>query len=282
MPSENSQNEEEKKLNRAWRNMKTKLINLYKKKTTAEEQEKFREEHPEIDAVLEIIKEIKISISTHYLNAQAIQEWIKRQENPRIPSSNSKNEEERTLGNALNSIRNRLIKPYNEKTTDEEREQFREEHPEIDAVLEIKKEIDSLTYTPPTLLKNAEAVLEWIKRQEKPRIPSQHSKNEEEKKIHNALKYVRVGLIKPYMEKTIDEEREQFREEHPETDAVLEIVSDIDIKYGTKKQKELAELIKRDLEKRRELDEARKLEEQYEQLVADTKDKKNGVDFNGE
>lgn len=30
------------------------------------------------------------------------------------------------------------------------------------------------------------------------------------------------------------------------------------------------------------LDEARKLEEQYEQLVADTKDKKNGVDFNGE
>lgn len=125
------------------------------------------------------------------------------------------------------------------------------------------------------------------------------------------------------MEKPTNEEREQFREEYPETDAVLEIVSDIDIKYGTKKQKELAELIKRDLEKRREsdeakkleeengvnyikyftkrqkelvklikqylekmgsLDEARKLEEQYEQLVADTKDKdkKNGVDFNGE
>ena len=82
------------------------------------------------------------------------------------------------------------------------------------------------------------------------------------------------GLIRRYRKKTTEEEREQFREEYPEIDAVLEIVSDIDIKYGTKKQKELAELIKRDLEKRRELDEARKLEEQYEQLVADTKDKK--------
>ena len=133
-----------------------------------------------------------------------------------------------------------------------------------------------------TYLKNAEAILEWIKRQETPRIPSQHSQNEEERTLGNALNSIRNRLIKPYNEKTTDEEREQFREEHPEIDAVLEIVSDIDIKYGTKKQKELAELIKRDLEKRRELDEARKLEEQYEQLVADTKDKKNGVDFNGE
>ena len=231
-----------------------------------------------------LLEEIKgiTGRSTYLKNAEAILEWIKRQETPRIPSQHSQNEEERTLGNALNSIRNRLIKPYNEKTTDEEREQFREEHPEIDAVLEIKKEIDSLTYTPPTLLKNAEAVLEWIKRQETPRIPSQHSQNEEERTLGNALNSIRNRLIKPYNEKTTDEEREQFREEHPEIDAVLEIVSDIDIKYGTKKQKELAELIKRDLEKRRELDEARKLEEQYEQLVADTKDKKNGVDFNGE
>ena len=132
-----------------------------------------------------------------------------------------------------------------------------------------------------TYLKNAEAILEWIKRQENPKKPSKLSENEEEKKLGVNLGNVR-GLISRYRKKTTEEEREQFREEHPEIDAVLEIVSDIDIKYGTKKQKELAELIKRDLEKRRELDEARKLEEQYEQLVADTKDKKNGVDFNGE
>ena len=66
--------------------MGTCLINPYKKKTTAEEREQFKEEHPEIDDVLKIIKEIKISTATYYLNAQRILEWIKRQETPRIPS----------------------------------------------------------------------------------------------------------------------------------------------------------------------------------------------------
>ena len=232
---------------------------------------------------LELLEEINgiTGRSTYLKNAEAILEWIKRQENPKLPSADSKNEEEKKLRNALNSIRTHLIKPYMEKTTDEEREKFREKHPEVDDVRKIIKEIDISTSTH---YLNAQRVLEWIKCQENPKKPYSKSKNEEEKKLGTALQNIRSQLIKPYMEKPTDEEREQFREEHPETDAVLEIVSDIDIKYGTKKQKELAELIKRDLEKRRELDEARKLEEQYEQLVADTKDKdkKNGVDFNGE
>ena len=230
---------------------------------------------------LELLEEINgiTGRSTYLKNAEAILEWIKRQENPKLPSADSKNEEEKKLRNALNSIRTHLIKPYMEKTTDEEREKFREKHPEVDDVRKIIKEIDISTSTH---YLNAQRILEWIKCQENPKKPYSKSKNEEEKKLGTALQNIRSQLIKPYMEKPTDEEREQFREEHPETDAVLEIVSDIDIKYGTKKQKELAELIKRDLEKRRELDEARKLEEQYEQLVADTKDKKNGVDFNGE
>ena len=279
LPSADSKNEEEKKLRNALNSIRTHLIKPYREKTTDEEREKFREKHPEVDDVRKIIKEIDISTATYYLNAQRILEWIKRQENPKKPSKLSENEEEKKLGNALSSIRTYLINPYMEKTTNEEREEFREKHPEIDDVRKIIKEIDISTATH---YLNAQRILEWIKRQEKPRIPYQHSKNEEEKKLGTALQNIRSQLIKPYMEKPTDEEREQFREEHPETDAVLEIVSDIDIKYGTKKQKELAELIKRDLEKRRELDEARKLEEQYEQLVADTKDKKNGVDFNGE
>ena len=230
---------------------------------------------------LELLEEIKgiTGRSTYLKNAEAILEWIKMQEKPKLPSPDSKNEEEKKLFNAWNSMRSHLINPYKKKTTEEERENFREEHPEIDDVLKIIKEIDISTSTQ---YLNAQRILEWIKCQENPKKPYSKSKNEEEKKLGTALQNIRSQLIKPYMEKPTDEEREQFREEHPETDAVLEIVSDIDIKYGTKKQKELAELIKRDLEKRRELDEARKLEEQYEQLVADTKDKKNGVDFNGE
>ena len=279
LPSADSKNEEEKKLRNALNSIRTHLIKPYMEKTTDEEREKFREKHPEVDDVRKIIKEIDISTATYYLNAQRILEWIKRQENPKKPSKLSGNEEEKKLGNALSSIRTYLINPYMEKTTNEEREEFREKHPEIDDVRKIIKEIDISTSTH---YLNAQRILEWIKCQENPKKPYSKSKNEEEKKLGTALQNIRSQLIKPYMEKPTDEEREQFREEHPETDAVLEIVSDIDIKYGTKKQKELAELIKRDLEKRRELDEARKLEEQYEQLVADTKDKKNGVDFNGE
>ena len=279
LPSADSKNEEEKKLRNALNSIRTHLIRPYMEKTTDEEREKFREKHPEVDDVRKIIKEIDISTATYYLNAQRILEWIKRQENPKKPSKLSENEEEKKLGNALSSIRTYLINPYMEKTTNEEREEFREKHPEIDDVRKIIKEIDISTSTH---YLNAQRILEWIKCQENPKKPYSKSKNEEEKKLGTALQNIRSQLIKPYMEKPTDEEREQFREEHPETDAVLEIVSDIDIKYGTKKQKELAELIKRDLEKRRELDEARKLEEQYEQLVADTKDKKNGVDFNGE
>ena len=279
LPSADSKNEEEKKLRNALNSIRTHLIKPYMEKTTDEEREKFREKHPEVDDVRKIIKEIDISTATYYLNAQRILEWIKRQENPKKPSKLSENEEEKKLGNALSSIRTYLINPYMEKTTNEEREEFREKHPEIDDVRKIIKEIDISTSTH---YLNAQRIQEWIKCQENPKKPYSKSKNEEEKKLGTALQNIRSQLIKPYMEKPTDEEREQFREEHPETDAVLEIVSDIDIKYGTKKQKELAELIKRDLEKRRELDEARKLEEQYEQLVADTKDKKNGVDFNGE
>ena len=279
LPSADSKNEEEKKLRNALNSIRTHLIKPYMEKTTDEEREKFREKHPEVDDVRKIIKEIDISTATYYLNAQRILEWIKRQENQKKPSKLSENEEEKKLGNALSSIRTYLINPYMEKTTNEEREEFREKHPEIDDVRKIIKEIDISTSTH---YLNAQRILEWIKCQENPKKPYSKSKNEEEKKLGTALQNIRSQLIKPYMEKPTDEEREQFREEHPETDAVLEIVSDIDIKYGTKKQKELAELIKRDLEKRRELDEARKLEEQYEQLVADTKDKKNGVDFNGE
>ena len=149
--------------------MGTCLINPYKKKTTDEEREQFKEEHPEIDAVLEIIKEIKISTATHYLNAQRILEWIKRQETPRLPSQLSENEEEKKLYSAWNNMETRLIKPYKEKTTAEEREQFKEEHPEIDDVLKIIKEIK---ISIATRYLNAQRILEWIKRQEPPRIPS--------------------------------------------------------------------------------------------------------------
>ena len=175
---------------------------------------------------LELLEEINgiTGRSTYLKNAEAILEWIKRQENPKLPSADSKNEEEKKLRNALNSIRTHLIKPYMEKTTDEEREKFREKHPEVDDVRKIIKEIDISTAT---YYLNAQRILEWIKRQENPKKPSKLSENEEEKKLGNALSSIRTYLINPYMEKTTNEEREEFREKHPEIDDVRKIIKEI-------------------------------------------------------
>ena len=65
----------------------------------------------------------------------------------------------------------------------------------------------------------------------------------------------------------------------------MDIISEIDSKYvsRSKKQQELAILIRQDLEKRKALQEARKLEQDYEQQLSkkETKDiQKQGVDFN--
>ena len=77
------------------------------------------------------------------------------------------------------------------------------------------------------------------------------------------MSIIRHGLIKPYMQLKTEEEKEEFRKQHPEIDEVLEIISDIDTQCGTKKQKELAILIRQDLEKRRTLQEAKELESSY-------------------
>ena len=82
-----------------------------------------------------------------------------------------------------------------------------------------------------------------------------------------------------------EEEREKFKEQHPEIDEVLDIISELDMQCGTKKQKELAILIRQDLEKRKALKEAKKLEQEYEHQLSIQKGEnlkstqEQGVDF---
>ena len=110
---------------------------------------------------------------------------------------------------------------------------------------------------------NARAIKEWIEKSGDTRPPAESSKDEEERKLGQALHTIRQQLIKPYMELKTEEEREEFRSKHPEADEVLEIITEIDTQYGNKKQKELAILIRQDLEKRKILQEAKELESSY-------------------
>ena len=196
-------------------------------------------------------------------NARRVKAWIESQEEPRKPLNNSKNEEERKLANNFLQSRYRLLKPYFELKTEEEREKYRQKYPEIEEVIKIVKEIEIMTSTP---LQNVRRIEEWIESQEKPRKPSQTSKNEKERKLGRTFVNIKHFLIKPYLELKTEEEREKYRQKYPELDEVMQLVAEIEEKYGNINQKRLAELLKTDLQKRKQVEEAKKLEAMYEQL----------------
>ena len=72
-----------------------------------------------------------------------------------------------------------------------------------------------------------------------------------------------------------EEEKREFEENHPEIYEVLEIITEIDTRGGNEKQKQLAELIRQDLEKRKMLEEARALEKSYETELKSKNEDKN-------
>ena len=188
---------------------------------TEEEREEFRSRHPELDEVMEIINEIdKNNVPIYLRNARAIKEWI--EQNGKKPSAASKNTAEARLGRALGKIRSSLIKPYMELKTEEEREEFRSKHPELDEVMEIINEKNNV----PIYLRNARTIKEWIEKSGDIKPPAESSKDEEERRLGIKLSTIRQQLIKPYMELKTEEEREEFRSKHPELDEVMEIINE--------------------------------------------------------
>ena len=283
-PSKKSTDKTEKRLGSALGNIKHNLIKPYIALKTEEEREEFRKKHPEIDEVIEIINEIDANnLSPYLVNARAIKAWIEKSGETKPPAASSTDKTEKRLGQILNRIRQLLIKPYMNLKTKEEKEEFRKKHPEIDEVLEIINEIDENNIPP--YLANARAIKEWIEKSGGTKSPSQKSTDETEKRLGKALSTIRQRLIKPYMALKTEEEKEKFKEQHPEIDEVLDIISELDMQCGTQKQKELAALIRQDLEKRKALQEARKLEQDYEhqlsskmgEITANTQEQ--GVDY---
>ena len=126
----------------------------------------------------------------------------------------------------MSNLRRHLIKPYLSLQTEEEKEKFRSEHPEIDEVLEIIDErIDANNIHP--YIRNIRAIKEWIDKSGDTKPPSAKSTDEEERKLGTAWGTLKHNLIKPYLELKTEEEKEQFRDKHPEIDEVLKIVNEI-------------------------------------------------------
>ena len=73
-----------------------------------------------------------------------------------------------------------------------------------------------------------------------------------------------------------DEEKEKYKEEHPEIDEILAIIREIDL--HSPRRKELGKLVQEDLSKRNQLEEAIKLEKEYEtQLERSKYNEKEGT-----
>ena len=263
-PSRSAKELGEKKLGTALKSIRQELIKPYIELKTEEEKEKYRTNHPELEEVLEIIKWIdENNLSPYLVNARDIKKWMEGKKTTKPPSKNVKEPEEKRLGNALFSIRQKLLKPYIGLKTEEEREKFRANHPELEEVQEIVKWIDENNLSP--YLVNARDIKKWMEEKGTTKPPSRSAKDLKEIKLGRALFTIRQILIKPYLELKTEEEKAKYKEKHPELEEVLQIVTEIDLNSGNKNRQELALLIRQDEEAREKVEEARKLEAQYEQ-----------------
>ena len=275
-PSAASKDAEEKRLGTALTELRRNLIKPYMQLETEEKKLEFLEKHPEIEEVIEIISWIDTNkVNPNLANMREIKAWMEERKTTKPPSSNSKDKEEKRLGSALGNIRQKLIKPYQQIKTEEEKRRFEQEHPEFIEIMEIINWIDENNISP--YLLNARNIKQWVEQNQWTKLPSRSSKvGGVEKELGKKLGYIRQDFISVYMKLQTEQERELFREKHPEIDEVMSIVSELDMQCGNTKQKELAILIRQDLEKRQLLEEARKLEASYKMQLTNSRD--NGIE----
>ena len=250
--------EEEKRLGVALGVMRKSLINPYKELKTEEEREEYisnlenrkygtlsRKQFMEI---IEKVEEIdKNNIPTSLRNIRNVKEWMKRNETTKPPSTVGKNisEEEKRLGRALSNIKSRLIKPYKELKTEEEREEYisklenrKRESLSREQFIEIIETIEGIDRNNiPTGLRNIRKIKKWMERNETTIPPRSGGKDlpEEEKGLGVALSGIRQELINPYKKLKTKEEREDYisklenrEKESISRDQLMEIIKTVE------------------------------------------------------
>ena len=194
---------------------------------------------------------------TYLRNMLKIKEWMENQKvKTKPPRGQYKDkdgkktvpEEEATLGRALSSIRQNLIKPYEQLETEEE--EYKRTHPEYEEVKAWLEELDRNNLP----IKEEQAnyinmlkIKEWMEKNKttKPPRAQKRDKNgnitvpEEEAKIGSALNTIRYFLINRYEILTTDEEREKFKRQHPEYEEVKAWIDELDRNNPQNKTKKI-------------------------------------------
>ena len=148
------------------------MIGAYLRK----DKENFKIDHPELEDVRDIIEEIdrnNVKLkeeSSFYINALKIKKWMEDNQTTKPPRSQYKSRktgenavpiEEARLGDRLSDIKLLLISPYKKLENDEDKKDFKKEHPEIEDVLKIVEWMESHI---PEKLRQAQEILEWMKK----------------------------------------------------------------------------------------------------------------------
>ena len=73
--------------------------------------------------------------SQYYWHVLAIKEWMEKNNTTKPPRAQNQDKtipkEEGILGSQLSAIRQQLIKPYSKLKTEEEKEEYKKQHPEL-------------------------------------------------------------------------------------------------------------------------------------------------------
>ncbi len=260
LPSSKAENEEEKKLGKA-------LVKLRWKMKQYKGQEISKIPNKEDIQILGIINKLdkEYGLGESLKNALKIEKWCKENYGKkeiyerRLPSTYAENEEEKKLGQALNSIRSKIMKQYEgQEIADIKNEEDRK-------ILEIINRLDK-EYGLGESLKNALKIEKWCKEKygEKDiyerRLPNKRAENEEEKKLGSALQNIRTKMKQYEGQEIADIPNEEDRE-------VFEIIEKLDKGYG------LGETLKNALKIEKWCKEKYGEKERYERKLPSTKAK---------
>ena len=223
-PSTNSKDEEEKRLGVALHTIRIYYLNKYKKLPTEEERKMYKKKYPYFEEVKRIVDEIdRNNLPIKLIQAMKIKKWMEERKTikPPVPSY-LKDAEEKRLGLALNSIKQYLLKPYEQLETEEEREEYKRKHPEYEEVKQIVDEIDRNSLS--QYLINAREIKKWMEEKNITNFPSKNSDDEEERRLAVALLNIRQQFLKPYQKLKTSLDRELYKKRYPYFNEVKEII----------------------------------------------------------
>ena len=233
LPSQQSEEHEERRLGRALNTLKQNLIKPYLKLESQEEKCEYEKEHPEIKEVIEILDNIGAKnfrfVSSKLEYARTIKKWMEQKGTSKPPSTISKDIEERKLGCALNYIRHYWIKPYLQLGDENKKEIYEKNHPGLKEIIEIVSCIDEkkkciVEKKPSRYLKNAREIKEWIEKSGDTKPPHRNSEDEKEKILAIRLSTIKQQFVKPYLQLASEEQKREYEKKHPEIQEVIEIL----------------------------------------------------------